>query len=46
MALTGALSQHILDDSSRARRILGWQDSDADTAIRASVDWHLDHPPT
>jgi nucleoside-diphosphate-sugar epimerase len=42
---TGARSQHVLADSSRARRVLGWEDRDLHTAVRASVTWHLANPP-
>jgi nucleoside-diphosphate-sugar epimerase len=43
--LTGARSQHVLVDSSKARRLLGWSDSDPREALKASVQWHLAHPP-
>jgi nucleoside-diphosphate-sugar epimerase len=46
MRVTGAVSQHILVDSSKARRVLGWNDTDPADAIRASVAWHLANPPT
>jgi nucleoside-diphosphate-sugar epimerase len=42
---TGVRSQHVLTDSGRARQLLGWQDRDLDTAVRASVRWHLANPP-
>jgi nucleoside-diphosphate-sugar epimerase len=45
LALTAALSQHILVDSGRARELLGWTDTDPYEALRASVAWHLAHPP-
>lgn len=45
LRLTGSISQHLLVDSSRARRALGWSDSDPMDAVRASVAWHLAHPP-
>ncbi len=45
LALTGPLSQHILVDSSKARRVLGWEDSDPRAASKASVTWHLANPP-
>lgn len=44
--VTQALSQHVLIDSSRARGLLGWSDRDPDEALRASVAWHLAHPPS
>jgi nucleoside-diphosphate-sugar epimerase len=45
LAVTRALSQHLLVDSSKARRLLGWEDTDPAVALRASVDWHLANPP-
>jgi len=45
LALTGAVAQHLLVDSSKARRALGWSDTDARDALRASVAWHLSNPP-
>lgn len=46
IGFTGALSQHMLIDSSKARRLLGWDDTDPSVAIHASVAWHLAHPPS
>lgn len=46
LSLTGAIRQHLLVDSSKARRILGWQDSDPRTALTETVRWHLENPPT
>ena len=37
--------QHLLVDSSRAMRLLGWQPAAAADGIDRSVRWHLDHPP-
>jgi nucleoside-diphosphate-sugar epimerase len=45
LGLTGAMAQHLLVDSSKARRALGWSDTDPDEALRTSVAWHLAHPP-
>lgn len=46
MSLTsGRLTQHVLVDTSKARALLGYSDSDAMTAVRSSVGWHLSHPP-
>jgi UDP-glucose 4-epimerase len=42
---SGRLSQHVLVSSARARARLGYTDTDAMTALRSSVDWHLRHPP-
>ncbi len=41
--ITRALTQHILVDSSHARRLLGWSDGNPDQALRTSVAWHLAH---
>jgi nucleoside-diphosphate-sugar epimerase len=45
LELTGALSQHLLMDASRIRTTLGWTETDPAQALRASVAWHLAHPP-
>lgn len=45
MRLTRSFDQQLLFDASRARTMLGWQDSDRGDALRASVAWHLAHPP-
>jgi nucleoside-diphosphate-sugar epimerase len=46
MALSAArLTQHVLVSTARARALLGYTDSDAMTALRSSVGWHLRHPP-
>jgi len=45
LVLTGALGQHLLADSSKARSLLGWADRDPGEAVRRSVAWHLEHPP-
>jgi len=37
--------QHLLVDSGRAMRLLGWQPAGAQDGIARSVRWHLDHPP-
>ena len=46
LGLTGAVPQHLLVDSSKARRALGWSDTDAAEALGVSVAWHLAHPPS
>lgn len=46
LAMTGAIPQHLLVDSSKARRVLGWTDTDATEALRVTVRWHLDNPPS
>jgi nucleoside-diphosphate-sugar epimerase len=42
---TGNLSQHVAASAQKARRVLGWTTSDPYESLRASVRWHLDHPP-
>jgi nucleoside-diphosphate-sugar epimerase len=43
--LTGTIAQDLLVDSSKARELLGWTDTDPRDALRTSVAWHLEHPP-
>jgi nucleoside-diphosphate-sugar epimerase len=43
---TGAGSQHLQTDSSKARAVLGWEHDHSASGIETSVRWHLDHPPT
>lgn len=43
---TGAVGQHLLVDSGKARRVLGFTDTDPARALEASVGWHLANPPT
>ena len=45
LAMTGVMPQHLLVDSSKARRALGWTDTPAVDTLRATVAWHLAHPP-
>jgi nucleoside-diphosphate-sugar epimerase len=46
MSLSGGrLTQHVLISTAKARSVLGYTDSDAMTALRSSVGWHLRHPP-
>jgi len=45
LGLLGAVPQHLLVDSSKARRALGWSDTEAEEALGVSVAWHLAHPP-
>ncbi len=45
MRLTRSFGQHLLFDASKARRVLGWVDSDPVTALQTSVRWHLADPP-
>lgn len=44
LQLSAAQPQHLLLDSTKARRLLSWSDSDPHVAIAASVSWHLAHP--
>jgi nucleoside-diphosphate-sugar epimerase len=46
LKLTGAMSQHLLTDSAKARTMLGWEHVDPLEGIKASVLWHLEHAPT
>ncbi|MGH9287957.1 MAG: NAD-dependent epimerase/dehydratase family protein [Acidimicrobiales bacterium] len=39
--LSGAIGQHILADSSKARSLLGWRDREPVEAVADSVRWHL-----
>ena len=41
LEFTAAPTQHLLFDSSQARRELEWQPTDPEVALRASVEWHL-----
>ncbi len=43
---TASVSQHLLLDASKARRISKWTDRDSREALRRSVSWDLDNPPT
>jgi nucleoside-diphosphate-sugar epimerase len=41
----GSFAQHLLFDSSKARDLLGWTETDPHEALHRSVAWHLAHPP-
>jgi nucleoside-diphosphate-sugar epimerase len=45
MRLTRSFAQHLLFDASKARRVLGWEDSDRCASLKASVNWHIANPP-
>jgi len=45
LGLFGTLRQPLVTDSSKARRVLGYEDTPWEKAIAASVAWHLAHPP-
>jgi len=42
---TGTMSQHIAATARKARSMLGWTTSDPEESLRATVRWHLAHPP-
>jgi nucleoside-diphosphate-sugar epimerase len=42
---TGTISQHIAASARRARALLAWTTSDPVETLRATVSWHLAHPP-
>lgn len=37
--------QHLLLDASKARDLLGWEETAPEVALRRSVRWHLENPP-
>jgi hypothetical protein len=39
------MSQHIAATARKARSMLGWTTSDPEGSLRATVRWHLAHPP-
>jgi nucleoside-diphosphate-sugar epimerase len=41
----GTTAQHLLVDSSKARDLLGWTETDPHLALARSVAWHLANPP-
>jgi len=41
----GTFAQHLLFDSSKARDLLGWQETEPHEAVQRSVAWHLANPP-
>jgi nucleoside-diphosphate-sugar epimerase len=45
LGMSGAVAQHLLVDSGKARRALTWEDGDPRDNLRRSVAWHLDNPP-
>jgi nucleoside-diphosphate-sugar epimerase len=45
LALTGAIDQHLMMDSWKARTVLGWAPVDPAGSLRRSVRWHLENPP-
>jgi hypothetical protein len=45
MLMTAAIAQPLLFDSSSARAMLGWTETDPVAAVAESVAWHLANPP-
>jgi UDP-glucose 4-epimerase len=45
LGLTTSIAQHLMCDSTKARTMLGWQETDPVDALHRSVAWHLAHPP-
>lgn len=45
LGILGTVAQPLLVSSDKARRVLGWEESDPAEAQRRSVAWHLAHPP-
>jgi nucleoside-diphosphate-sugar epimerase len=45
LKVLGTISQHLLVDSSKARDLLGWTETDPHEAVARSVAWHLANPP-
>jgi nucleoside-diphosphate-sugar epimerase len=45
LGVTAAIPQHLLVDSGKARRMLGFADTDPREALGTTVAWHLEHPP-
>lgn len=45
LGVLGTIPQPLLVSSDKARRLLGWEESHPDEALRRSVEWHLANPP-
>jgi nucleoside-diphosphate-sugar epimerase len=45
LKFTGTMPQHIAASGKKARAMLGWDTSDPMETLRATVRWHLAHPP-
>jgi nucleoside-diphosphate-sugar epimerase len=45
LKVLGTIAQHLLVDSSKARDLLGWTETDPHEALARSVAWHLANPP-
>jgi nucleoside-diphosphate-sugar epimerase len=46
LSTLGVVGQHLLASNAKARRVLGYTDTDPAEALRESVRWHLDNPPS
>jgi nucleoside-diphosphate-sugar epimerase len=45
LGLLGSIPQPLLVSSDKARRVLGWTESDPLESLQRTVEWHLAHPP-
>ena len=45
LGVLGSIAQPLLVSSDKARRVLGWEESDSADALRRTVEWHLANPP-
>jgi nucleoside-diphosphate-sugar epimerase len=45
LAMSASIQQHMLIDSSKARQMLDWEESNPHESISASVAWHLANLP-
>jgi UDP-glucose 4-epimerase len=45
LRISAAIAQPLLFDSAKARALLGWGETQPETAVAESVRWHLAHPP-
>ncbi len=46
LGLLASIAQPLLVSSDKARRMLGWSDTDQLASLQRTVEWHLAHPPT
>lgn len=45
LRITASAHQHFLAESTKAREVLDWKETDPEEAVGNSVRWHLVHPP-
>ncbi len=45
LGLTGVVPQHFVCDTTKARQVLGYTDTDHMEALKTTVAWHLANPP-